>query len=364
MFMKTLSISIVGPFPEPIHGMSKSNEILLNYLSFCDSVTVSFFDITLERKLKSKDFQGKFGLYNFILSLFNLLNLCVFILKKRSDIFYITPPQSALGYIRICPAIVLAKIFGSKVVIHIHGSRFNYYLERSRPITRALIKKSFNMVDAFILLGRSIQLSHQKLLEHNLVFICENGVEDPNIDVSSQKEETINVLFLSNIMKDKGFFDFLDAIEKIKPNERYHFDIAGALEPSSERQIKKRLDELGANVLYHGLVRGKDKDGLFNKAHIFVLPSYDEGQPLSILEAYSYGCTVVTTNVGGISDIFSDGINGKYVNVNDPASIADAIMGFSNSELEFFSKNNISTFQSKYTKEKFSNRVLEILLKV
>ena len=362
--MKDLSVSIVGPFPEPIHGMSKSNEILFNYLSDCNYINVSCFDITLDRNLKSKDVQGKFGIYGFILSLVNLVKLVYFILTKRSDVFYITPPQSVLGYIRILPAIILAKLIGSKVVIHIHGSRFNYYIEHSRPIISKLIKSSFKFVDAFILLGRSIELSHKTLLENNKVFICENGVEDPKFEVNTGGRGTVNILFLSNLMKDKGFFDFLDAIENIKPSERYHFDIAGALEPSFSRKIKQRLQELGSNVSYHGLVTGKDKERLFNKANIFVLPSYDEGQPLSILEAYSYGCTVVTTNVGGIPDIFSDGINGKYVNVNDPVSIANVITGLNSSDLEFFSKTNMSIFRDRYTQKMFSNRIVEIIMKV
>lgn len=362
--MKKLSVSIIGPFPEPIHGMSISNELLLNYFSGFNDISISYFDITLNRKLKSKDFQGKFDIYIFLLSLCNVLKLFLFIMKKRSDVFYITPPQSSLGYIRIVPAIILAKIIGSKIVIHIHGSRFNYYLERTTPIIRFLIKKSLNLADGFILLGESIQKSHQKLFEKKKVFICENGVEEPNIDVSLRKKESVNVLFLSNLMKEKGVFDFLDAIERIQPNEHYHFDIAGALEPSCEGQIKKRLEELGENVSYHGVVRGKDKETLFNKAHIFVLPSYDEGQPLSILEAYSYGCTVVTTNVGGISDIFSDNVNGKYVNVNDSKSIADTLVGISRSDLAFFSRNNRASFLQKFTQEAFAKRILDILQKI
>ncbi|EKO3462204.1 glycosyltransferase family 4 protein [Vibrio fluvialis] len=356
-----MKVSIIGPFPEPIHGMSKSNETLLQYFEKSNDVTISYFDITLERRLKSKNRQGKFRLSSFFLSLVNLFKLLFFVFQRRGDVMYITPPQSVLGYVRIYPAILFAKILGSKIVIHIHGSRFSYYVEQSRSFFQMLVKSSFRFIDAFILLGESIKLSHSHLLERSKIFICENGVEDPHFTLRSRNNTVTNVLFLSNLMKDKGIFDFLDAIEKIHPRDQYHFALAGAIEPSQSKLIGERLSRLGPNVSYHGVVTGREKEILFEKADIFILPSYDEGQPLSILEAYSYGCTVVTTCIGGIPDIFEDGINGKYVEIGSPDSIVEKILELKKNEIKNFSHNNIKVFEDKYTKEKFCKRVLDIL---
>ena len=101
-------------------------------------------------------------------------------------------------------------------------------------------------------------------------------------------------------------------------------DFAGDFE--SENQRKKFLSKIKNSeaIEYHGVVYGEEKKKLFANAHIFCLPtyySYYEGQPISILEAYASGCVVITTNHGGICDIFEDGENGFYVEKKSPNSI-------------------------------------------
>jgi len=354
-------ISIIGPFPQPIHGMSLANQTLYDAFIHENSIDVDKFDITLSATLKNKNDQGKLQLRPVIDSLVNLIKLFGFMVKRRGGIFYFTPPQSVLGYLRLSPAIVLSKLVGGNCIVHFHGSRFKYYYEKSNFLLQWGIRKTFPFVDRFVLLGESIKRSHSSLLGMEKIVICKNGVSTPLNQGSGKRinKKKKTILFLSNLMKDKGIFDFLNAISKLSI-DKYKIDIAGIIEESHQQEIESKLQELSGLVTYHGLVFGEEKHQLFSAADFFVLPSYDEGQPMSILEAYSYGCTVITTNVGGIPDIFSDSVNGKTVRVGDVEDIYLAIAKITSGELDSYHSNNIEVFYRLYTANAFCSRVLNI----
>ncbi|ENN6813448.1 glycosyltransferase [Vibrio fluvialis] len=354
-------ILMIGPFPEPIHGMSLSNEIIYSNISLCRYIDVYKFDITLSRRLKSKSAQGKLKLVPLIASLYNFVRMILFLLYHRKSICYFTPPQSAYGYLRLVPGMLLSKIFGSRLIVHMHGAKFISYLERSHKLVRKVILWSLKYVDDFIVLGDSLKDSHSKIISANKIRVCENGVLDPEYKGNKINDEKVNVLFLSNLMKDKGIFEFLDAVEKLDDN-MFNFDIAGAIETSNNKHINERLNKLGSKINYHGVVSGEKKARLFENADIFVLPSYDEGQPLSILEAYSYKCAVLVTDVGGVCDIFKDGINGRFIKVGSSSSIVSSIKNMTKTEIETFGDVNLQSYYAKFTEQALVKRILKILV--
>ena len=91
-------------------------------------------------------------------------------------------------------------------------------------------------------------------------------------------------------------------------------EFAGRFDSKYKKEVfLEKIDGIG-QIRYHGVVDGVQKRTLFSRAHIFCLPtSYFEGQPISILEAYSSGCVVLTTGQDGILDIFKDTINGFLI---------------------------------------------------
>ena len=75
--------------------------------------------------------------------------------------------------------------------------------------------------------------------------------------------------------------------------------------------------------MYLGWVSGAEKIDVFNIADIFVLPSYNEGLPISILEAMSYGLPILSTTVGGIPEIVENGVNGFLVEPGDKNALLE-----------------------------------------
>jgi glycosyltransferase involved in cell wall biosynthesis len=127
----------------------------------------------------------------------------------------------------------------------------------------------------------------------------------------------LRVLFLSNLLPGKGHEELADAFMGLDEGSKasIRIDLAGAFE--SERAKAQFLAKVGGDqrIQYHGTVAGERKRALFDRAHVFCLPTYYpyEGQPISILEAYAAGCAVITTNHSGIPDVFRDGVNGIQV---------------------------------------------------
>lgn len=88
-------------------------------------------------------------------------------------------------------------------------------------------------------------------------------------------------------------------------------------------KIKSELDD--SHYKYEGVVSGKSKSDLLKQCNVFLLPSYYEGLPMSLLESMSYGEVPIITDVGSVSKVVKDGYNGIFVNVNDSDSIVDAV---------------------------------------
>lgn len=129
-------------------------------------------------------------------------------------------------------------------------------------------------------------------------------------DVLSQTYIKQNIiLYAGTINARKGYKDMIKAFAQIAsqfPDWRIVFAGNGEIENG-----KKLAKELGIEqqTTFLGWLNGKDKDKAFKEASIFCLPSYAEGFPMAVLDAWAYGLPVITTPVGGIPDIAKDGKN-------------------------------------------------------
>lgn len=97
-----------------------------------------------------------------------------------------------------------------------------------------------------------------------------------------------------------------------------------------EHILQKTIKDYGLNncVTFEGFVTGNKKIECLNWADIFILPSYNEGLPIAILEAMSYGCPIISTAVGGIPAIVKNGVNGYLINPGDIVEIQNSILSF------------------------------------
>lgn len=365
---------MIGPLPEPITGLSIANEMLKKGLQK-KGHNVKIIDTNTDKEFSNLSSQGKFNFKKVFKSIFPLIKGSSEIIFKNYDVVYITPAQSYIGFLKYVPFIIVSKLKRKPVYLHFHGGFVRKMYDGLNINRKKILKKYFEKCNGIIVLGYSLEKMFEGIVPPKKIFVCENGVDSKyflNIEDLKQKqksllkEDVIEILYLSNLMKSKGILDLLKACVKLKEmNYKFHLNIAGNIEPELEIEFNKYKNFLGDSLEYYGVVQGETKYELLKKSHIFCLPTYypNEGQPISILEAMAMGCGIITTDQGGISDIFKNGINGIECYKKDSSSIVDSILEI-NKKLQFYIVNNSNIAKEKYKAENFVNRVETIIGKI
>lgn len=235
--------------------------------------------------------------------------------------------------------ILLAKLFKKKVIVFYRGWDAPYAESVYRSV---LFKKVFLKVDAAIVLSK---YQRSKLLEWGFVkqiytettLIDNDLIKNINPLVISNKfakpgiNPTTKLLFLARIERSKGLFELLEAVKTISEKHLVELTIAG--DGKSEDELKTMISDYKlTNVNFIGFVEKKAKIKAYMDADVYILPSYSEGMPNSILEAMGFGLPILTTPVGGLVDFFEDGVNGFFIKIKSSESIVEKCCALIESE--------------------------------
>lgn len=256
----------------------------------------------------------------------------------------------------------LCKVFGIKDAIHLHGSEFKKWYDSVGEKKKAKIRRLLRESDYFIVLGEKWKRIILSIEPTANVVVISNGIKIPSERV--QWDNNIcKYLFLGVLIPRKGVGDLLDAVAQIKKNKNINglqFLIAGTGE--CEDSLKEKTDRLNlnSNVKFLGWIDGKEKENLIRSCQIMVSPSYNEGLPVSILEAMSYGMPVISTDVGDISSIVTDGDNGILFDPGDINSLANAILNLSNEETFARMSKDAESSAGKFSIDIFYNKLLKV----
>lgn len=363
-------ILLLGPFPvenKGINGMSIANETL--YEGLKNRYEVEKINTSKNFKFLDKKEQGKFKVKKFFDILKELIFEMFHMLFKNYDVIYMTPGQSFWGFMRFSPYMIIAFLKKIPCYIHIHGGFFRRMYDSLSSIKKIVILYFLKRISGVIVLGDSLKPMFEDLVDGDSVFVCKNGVQDYIIASEEEILEKIEkftktkrkkILYLSNLMEEKGILDVLKASERFTADE-IKISLAGAIEPSIKVTIESYLEKYPQKLTYYGIVNGETKKKLFLENQIFILPTYytNEGQPISILEAYVNGCCVITTNQGGIRDIFKDKKNGYICEAQNIDSIYSAIKKAINNN---FILRNFQIGVQNYSSNRFVSNIENIII--
>lgn len=358
-----MSILILGPLPNPIDGCSIANETLRNNLLRKeirhDTINTS------TKKVSSKQgsvfsFKKAFGFFSVYFQIYKVY---------KSKVVYITPGQTFFGLLKYAPFYLLCILLNKPYVIHVHGNHLGKEYQSLQGLKKKIFKLFVSNAKAGIVLSQSLRKIFKDLLPEECVFVVENFASDElfeNYEPALKERSVPKILFLSNLIAEKGVIDVLEALLLLKEqNISFEALFAGKIEEEFKNQIYGLLNELGEAAQYLGVIKGKQKHQVLNSTNIFILPTYYkmEGQPISILEAMATGNIIVTTNHAGIPDVVSEQ-NGYFVDKKSPVGIATVIREISEdvrSKLNFFEQTNITYAANRFTEEAFSSKIINIL---
>lgn len=238
----------------------------------------------------------------------------------------------------------LAKMIGKKTVIHLHcGSQID-------EVWSPIYQKMFEQCDCGILLSESLK---DKIEEHVGKSDKLKVVYNPCpliTNVTTYKKQN-NILFSGTLYEGKGYLDLIKAFAKIASRHPdWKIVLAGNGEVEKARDLALELG-IANQVELLGWVNGDDKHRTFCEARVLCLPSYAEGFPMAVLDAWAYGLPVVTTPVGGIPDVAIDGENMLLFNPGDINTLAEKLdMVITDEAL----RNKLIVSSKKMAAEKFN----------
>lgn len=361
-----MKILFIAPLPPPINGHSLVCKVLHDSLLTGNSV----YTVDL-KKQGLKD--GKISTKR-IFEIFRVF--CeVSQKKKNSDVVYLTISESLAGNLKDIIIYLICYSLLPKFFIHLHGGSIKRLLFDKFSLLFIINRFFIKRMAGVIISGNSHLEIFESYVEANRIFIIPNFAPNqmfiPKQNFAkkySPIQNKLKILFLSNMIPQKGYLLLLEAFQKLdkKIKAKIHLSFAGRFDSEEELQYFERKIESDANITYHGMVSDEKKRELFQDAHIFILPTmFLEGQPVAILEAYASGCVVVTTGQSGILDVFTNEENGFQIEPNSISSIMQIFGKLANiykmGNLKKIASYNLALASKEYRESHYTDRIKRTL---
>lgn len=254
----------------------------------------------------------------FFLAIFKFL---YYLLNRNIHIIHIQG-ASRISFWRASVFICIAIWFNKKIIYHIHGGGFkSFSLKHKKSVCYVLSK-----CNVIIALSQNWKQFFEKEFHHKNVRIIPNIIDIPLEDHSIRDNRVIQFLFLGKICEKKGIFDLIETIDENKDIFEGKMKLIIGGDGDTKRLEKFIKDnKLNEIIQYVGWINGEKKIEILNKSHVYILPSYVEALPISILEAMSYNLPVISTRVGAIPNIVYNNENGFLIAPGDKDALKNAI---------------------------------------
>ena len=162
-----------------------------------------------------------------------------------------------------------------------------------------------------------------------IVVVNGSGVDTAHFAPVPLPKGPMSFLLIARLLGDKGIREYVQAASIIRRNHpTVRFDLVGGLDTNPDTIALAEVERWHAlgDIIWHGPL--DDVRPAIAAAHVYVLPSYREGTPRTVLEAMSMGRAVITTDAPGCRETVVEGINGFLVPVRDGVALANTMKRF------------------------------------
>lgn len=365
----TKKLLFIGQLPPPIHGAGAMNNYVVNSHLIKANFKVEVINLQFAHSVKSI---SKFSLRKVGKSLFYLMQIIQKVSLRRPDLVYFTISPSGFAFYRDAIYVLIFKLFRRRLVFHLH----------SKGVKKSVENSSFRLsLYKWVFKHSEIICISEKLIEdvapvcQNKPFIVPNGIplhKPVNLNGHASAQNHPRLLFLSNFLKAKGLMVFLESLSILHlKGFQFQATLVGAEADYSIDEILKYAQQngLAEKVQVPGPLYGEDKFKEFQKADIFVFPSFNEAFGLVNLEAMLYSLPVVSTREGGIPDVVIDNETGFLVESENPLMLAEKIgVLLEDEKLRYHMGKKgferlINNFTLKHFEENICNTLLQIIEK-
>ena len=268
----------------------------------------------------------------------------------------------AIGPALLAP---LARLMGFKVVVTNHGP--DYDRQKWGKIAKFVLRLGEKMGTLYAnevivissIIGNAVYKNY-----HRQSNVIPNGVTLPQLSEQSdfltniRAEPDKYILAVARFVPEKGLHDLINAFKLMKSD--YKLVIAGDADHETEYSSKLRQMTAQDNrIILTGYITGKPLNQIFSHARLFVLPSYHEGMPISLLEAMSYGVPVLVSDISANKELELP--DERYFRCGDVDDLKDKMLSLLENSLSEKERQEIR----KQIVEKYNwNRIAEQTIKV
>ncbi len=361
-----MKILLIGPLPPPITGNSIINDkIINNFQKYHKDINMDFINVGVP------SFDNQFGK-------FNIKKLLIYLSQYKSiykvfftDVVYISVGHTFFGILKYLPFILLSKILRKQLVAHIHTDYLWLLYKNSSSFKKYTLIKTMGLIDKGIVLSPILRRNLLPFIEDKKIYELPNFISESLLEYDIEKtlleksKQKVKILFLSNLIKEKGIISFLEAMLILeKKNFNFEVHIAGDIPIFMKQEIEIYFEKMKKILHYHGIVKENQKKDLFLSSNIFVFPTLQEAQGIVLLEAMATGNIILSTDVGGISDIFVTNKNGFTIETDNPEQIAENIIKLQNDNIPCrdMLRKNYYEVKEKYTEKIFFDNLYKIIM--
>ncbi|MGA2139358.1 MAG: glycosyltransferase family 4 protein [Verrucomicrobiia bacterium] len=365
MRVRKLQVLVIGVLPPPYFGPSVTFQALMRS-TFPERIDVAFIDQTVSRKVSELE---RVQLRKLLLLVKMLLQLTGRLVWGRFDYCCLSINANRNAFLKEWLLVRVARLFGVPSVLYAHENGFAEFYKRSTPRIQRLVDDTVSRAAGAIVMGENLRFNFERWLPAEKIFVVGSGIETSEVPQRSvAADHPFTVLFLGNLIREKGVFVLLDAAPKIvAAHPQVRFVFAGDWQVESDRmeaERKIRESKLQERICFAGVVWGERKWQLLADADAFVYPTYYplEAHPLVVVEALEAGLPVVTTRWAAIPEIIEDGVNGLLASPRDVEDLAEKVLRIIRDPAmrARMSGANRRRFQDFYTHEHYGNRMIDV----
>lgn len=353
---RRVKIAMLGPFPPAVGGIVYSIQNLLNspLSRRCQFECLH----TYSKKGGSPEYQNE-GVPRKIARLFyDFLRFPLFLMKRNPDFVHIHTSFGKWSFWRDSVYLAFSRLSCKRVLLQIHGGYLDEFLRR-HPHLSGLIVHILKQASIIAVLSdqqskpfREIGLNGRVRRIPNMIDL--KMMPDTHADhlpFRPPENQRIVLLVAPHLFKEKGVYEFVHAAEWIlRRYTRVAFVIVGS--GGEENQLKALClrERHSTHIRFLGNLSHADVLSLMSVSDIFVLPSWSEGFPMVVLEAMAAGLPVISTNVGALPEIITDGVQGYLVNPKDVRALRQRISHFLDHPqvMKKMGRNNVKEIRNRY----------------
>ncbi len=266
------------------------------------------------------------------------------LLRRQADLVHIHFSERGSTLRKLIIVLILLA-YRQPFILHSHGAAYQDFFAGLPRLVQKMIAVLFGKCTKFIALSENWKnyFIQTFRLDTNKITVLYNPVNLPSNIPQRRANKQVKFLFLGRIGKRGGPLDVAKSLISFPKQDKGAFDLikAFAALPESDRNLaelvlagngdletaQQLILELGVEekITISAWLSPEERDAILAATDAFILPSYNEGLPMSMLEAMAWGLPVIVTPVGGIPEVVTHNQNGLLVQPGNQEQLVQAM---------------------------------------